>query len=311
MSPRTVQDQLNIFILDDHHETRRIVRTSLHNLKNASYSEYKDYYDLKSDLEFCWPDLLILDFDLQGGDVCSLVRALRHNELGMNPFVPVIAMTWESDRDSISGIINSGVDSVLLKPLTTNSIIKAVDKLVTHRKGFVVTSSYIGPDRRIDTSRPETEGLIEVPNTFKSKCNGETVNIVVLHAWIGRELMAINSVRLRSNAVEIARLLSLILPEYEAKTVTKKTLVHLRRITAIADDLSKRIEGGDFDHIANLCDNLVELANSIAARRLDPLEKDLRLIKPLSDAILSGISATGDELDAAREISSSLSGASA
>ncbi len=44
------------------------------------------------------PDLLVLGVELKGETVCSTINELRHNEMGRNPFVPVIVTTWNAKR---------------------------------------------------------------------------------------------------------------------------------------------------------------------------------------------------------------------
>lgn len=290
---------------------RRLVRTALQGLDKAEYQEYKEFSDLENDLAYSWPDLILLDMDLPGGDVCELVRRVRYNEFGTNPFVPIVGMTWGTDRNSIRKIIDTGVDSVLVKPLSAGAIIKYVDMLSKSRKSFVVTSSYIGPDRRSESDRVNTIPLMEVPNTFRSKRNGEAVNIVELNSWIAKELETFSKERLKSNAVEICRLLDIVLMDYDEGNVGETTYDGLKRINDIAADLSSRTRKGDYDHIAGLCDNLVKVAKSLVSNRLEPAKKDLQLIKPLCDAILVAIEDDDSSLDLAVEIASSVSGARA
>lgn len=188
MARRNDLTTLSIYVADEALEMRRLIRTALNGLSNVEYSEYKEFESLKSDLEFSWPDLVLVDIDLAGGDVCELIRSIRYNEFGMNPFVPIVALTWATNRNSIRRIIDSGVDSVLIKPLSASAVVKYVDKLSRSRKSFVVTSSYIGPDRRVDPSKGAQIPLMEVPNTFRSKRNGEPVNVAELNNWIAEEL---------------------------------------------------------------------------------------------------------------------------
>lgn len=309
MARRNDLTTLNIYIADEALEMRRLIRTALNSLNNVEYSEYKEFESLKNDLEFSWPDLVLVDIDLAGGDVCELIRSIRYNEFGMNPFVPIVALTWATNRNSIRRIIDCGVDSVLIKPLSASAVVKYVDKLSRSRKSFVVTSSYIGPDRRVDPSKGKQIPLMEVPNTFQSKRNGEPVNVADLNNWIADELETVNTERLRSNAVEIRRLVQLILSDYKEGDVKDTTFEILDRIKTVASDLAERTKKGDFEHISGLCDNLVKVARSLATTRTDPPKKDLQLIKPLCDAILAGIDEENSSSDLAQEISSSVSGA--
>jgi CheY-like chemotaxis protein len=307
LAPRSDQTTLNIFVADEQLEMRRLIRTALQGLRRAEYTEYKEFEALKADLAFAWLDLILVDMELPGGDICELIRAIRYNEYGMNPFVPIIAMTWATDRNSIRNIIDTGVDSVLIKPLSSGAIIKYVDMLTNARKSFVVTSSYIGPDRRANSKRVNTVPLMEVPNTLQKKRNGEAVNIAELNTWIASELEVCRDERLRSCAVEICRLLGLILSDYDEGKVGTSTFDGLARIKEIATDLSERTRKGDYNHIAGLCDSLVKVSRALVKNRMDPVNKDLKLIKPLCDAILVGIDDESANSDFAVEVASSVS----
>ena len=63
-------------------------------------------------------DLLVLDVDLPDGDGISLVRDIRHGKIGRNPFLPVIFVTWESNPEIVRRAVSSGVDLILLKPMS-------------------------------------------------------------------------------------------------------------------------------------------------------------------------------------------------
>lgn len=311
MAPRNDQTNLSIFVADAQLEMRRLIRTALQGLRRAEYTEYKEFESLKADLGFAWPDLILVDMELPGGDICELIRAIRYNEYGMNPFVPIVAMTWATDRNTIRNIIDTGVDSVLIKPLSAGAVVKYVDMLTNARKSFVVTSSYIGPDRRANSKRLNTVPLMNVPNTLQTKRNGEAVNVAELNSWIARELQTFSQERLRSCAVEICRLLSLIMRDYDEGEVSTSTFDGLARINEIATDLSHRTQKGDYDHIAGLCDNLVKVSKALVNKRMDPANKDLKLIKPLCDAILVGIDDESANSEFAVEVASSISEARA
>jgi DNA-binding NarL/FixJ family response regulator len=300
------QVSVKVFVADTQLESRRQIRTALKGQKINEFREYKDFNILRSDLEFAYPDLVIIDTDLPGGDVCELIHDIRYKVIGPNPFVPIIAMTWDRDKASIRKIIDSGVDGLLLKPMASNEIIKYVEMLTHDRKKFVVTSSYIGPDRRKEPSRAAEDGLLDVPNTLKTKRSGEQVNIAKLSEWISERMGAVNEERLRKNATDISLLLSIVLPQYRSGKITDQTRTHLTRILEVAEDISKRTKGSDFDHISSLCSNMVNVARSVCRLYRDPPKKDLKLIKPLSDAILAGLHPDKDEAELAAEISASV-----
>src|SRR3546814_18089900 len=63
--------------------------------------------------------------------------------------------------------------SLLVKPLSTRIILDRIETVALHRKPFVVTSDYIGPDRRTAVARRDSNvPLIEVPHPPREKMPG-------------------------------------------------------------------------------------------------------------------------------------------
>ena len=46
-------------------------------------------------------DILICGTEFPDGDACKLITAIRHGEIGTNPFIPVIATTWDPSSDLV------------------------------------------------------------------------------------------------------------------------------------------------------------------------------------------------------------------
>lgn len=118
-------------------------------------------------------DILICGTDFPDGDTCQSIAAIRHSEIGTNPFVPVIATTWNPNPETVRRIIDSGADDLVVKPISAGHLLDRVQSLVYKRKPFVVTTDYIGLDRQ-GTSTPASETeLIDVPNPLKARITGE------------------------------------------------------------------------------------------------------------------------------------------
>lgn len=93
--------------------------------------------------------------------------------------MPVIVTTWEADQDLVEKVADCGADALLVKPFAPKQLIERIEFLANRRKKFVVTSGYVGPDRRKDQTRESPIPLIDVPNTLRAKVQGESVNLTV------------------------------------------------------------------------------------------------------------------------------------
>lgn len=94
------------------------------------------------------PDFVILDW-LNGPDNgLALTRRIRTDSRSPNPFVPIILMTGYSLKKRILAARDSGVTEILVKPFTAQALYHKIEQTIEHPRHFVVTESYLGPDRR-------------------------------------------------------------------------------------------------------------------------------------------------------------------
>ncbi|MBL4721440.1 MAG: response regulator [Alphaproteobacteria bacterium] len=307
MSSPLLEPVIDIYIADPEKEMRQTVRGTLRTLKFNSFEEFADAESLRDRMARSYPDLLIADFDLPGGDVCKMIQDIRTNELGPNPFVPIIMTTWNKDATTIRRVIDCGVDGLLLKPMSAGALMKHLEVILVDRKAFIVTSSYIGPDRRKDPGHKSNIPLMDVPNTLKAKKSGQHVDIEMLDRLIAENILDVNAERLRRNAFEISFLLGLILPAYEEDVVSVMTRKQLHRIRVVSIDISSRVRGTEYAHISDLCKTMNSITKSVSESFEEPPSKDFQLMKPVSDAILAGINPDRSASAMASEISSSIS----
>jgi CheY-like chemotaxis protein len=117
-------------------------------------------------------DLLIIQADLEDvRKVARLISAVRHGDLGRNPFMPMVAVTNTATVDQVRALVDAGVDDVLPYPWSDSYVDTRLENLIHNRKPFVVTSDYVGPDRR-QKPREGTRHPIEslpVPNSLRAK----------------------------------------------------------------------------------------------------------------------------------------------
>ena len=95
-------------------------------------------------------------------------------------------------------IIDSGADTLLVKPLAPAQLFSRIENIVNGRNLFVVTADYFGPDRR---DRLNTVGStqFQVPNTLKDKLEGRQIDTDSLNMEIAALMAEMNETRLVSN----------------------------------------------------------------------------------------------------------------
>ena len=71
------------------------LKTFLLNAGFNSIGDVKNLGDIKASLKEENPDLMICECPFPEGDPGGLIHALRHHEVGNNPFLPVIMVTGD------------------------------------------------------------------------------------------------------------------------------------------------------------------------------------------------------------------------
>lgn len=94
-------------------------------------------------------DILIVDWDLEGGGGVEFSWRLRHGEFGQHARkLPVIMVAPPRSARQIEQARNAGVDEFLIRPFTTGAMLERVAEVRFHRREFIDSPIYIGPCRR-------------------------------------------------------------------------------------------------------------------------------------------------------------------
>lgn len=305
--PNSRFEKVEILVVDPDLSSREIVRMVLNNNGFREFRLGTAVADIRKQFGTKMPDLLICEAKLQDGDVCELIHGLRHHREGSNPFLPVMALAANPTPEMVHRIINSGADDLLPKPLSAGHLIERIKLLIRARKPFVVTSEYIGPDRRKASEREQksTIPLIEVPNPLREKVSGER-DVVANQRDIDDAIAEINLRKLERHAVQIGVLTDLIVPAYRQGAVDDNAREHLERLVYVAEDTSRRLVGTKYVHIAELCDSLLDVVNAIATSGAKPSDKDLKLLPHIAQALKLTFDVREDTAEIARKISETI-----
>ncbi|MBT4769388.1 MAG: response regulator [Rhodospirillaceae bacterium] len=251
-------------------------------------------------------DLLICDIESPGGDLCDLIKKVRHNEIGYNPFLVIIATTSSPSEDMVTRAIDAGADDLIIKPVSTDVIFDRIVALTNARKPFVVTTDYIGPDRR-KKSRPGTQQipLLTVPNILRLKAFGKT-SVSELQKVIDIASKLINDQKLERHAAQVRWLVDHIMPRYEAKKIDDRLREMMDRLVYVSQDISRRLADSKFAHVGDLCNTLYTVANTIRQNYKKPDTKDIKLLPELAQAIEAAFKLEPEQSKMVKDISESV-----
>ena len=286
-------DNVRLIIGERNSQLRKIIRIDL---KGRGFRDVFDTHktsEIHEDLSQSAVDLLICDSVLADGDGAAgifdnLTYKMRHHEIGSNPFVVAVTLIDAPTKEIVARAIDCGSDDVLVKPFSMGKLFERIQTLTRERKRFVVTSDYIGPDRR-KQPRPGTQAIpqIDVPNPLKAKALGE-VDVEHLQREIERVAQVLNAQKMERHAYQIAYLVDRIPPLYGDGTVDENVIPMLDRLLYVSRDITRRLEGTRFAHMGEICHSMADLAARVRRAPTSPDSQDLQDLSKLAEQIKRG-----------------------
>jgi CheY-like chemotaxis protein len=239
---------------------RTATRASLHAIGFRKVELSPSLEMLTDSLKVKEPDLLVVEVSGAEMEICDLMQSVRQGALGKNPFIVMIATTWRRDGTSVGKVISSGADDLVARPFSTSVLGMRIRAQVERRKGFVVTSDYIGPDRRRDLNRPGVES-VDVPNSLKVRTDGLGDDEAALHIarLVAQGKEVLNAQKVRRDAVQLCVQWRFL----EQRNLGMSDFYDiLTRLEKIAGEIKRRI-GGDAEQAEAAGKLLDNIANSL------------------------------------------------
>jgi len=209
------------------------------------------------------PDLALCEAQGADGELCAMIQNLRQGADGYNPFVVIIVTAWENSNALVTRVLNSGADDLLLRPFSTALLGSRVRSHIERRKGFVITSDYVGPDRRRDGLRPSNVELFEPPNSLKMKVqdrlNAEEA-AQRLDAQLKTAREALTAEKLRRDAFQICILWRMLQEKTPGTGKYDADLAKLKDVTAA---VALRCRGSEFEAAMEWCDSVLAAAEGL------------------------------------------------
>ena len=256
-------------------------------------------------------DLLLCDVDLPGLDFCALAQDIRFGRLGSHPFTVLIATARPSTPTDLGKVFASGVDYIVLKPMTADLVVRRVDGFTRARKPFVVTEDFIGPSRRAKRRNDGSDDdVTPVPNTLRVKVlHNDRVALMPRLVEIGLQRMG--KKRAETQIKAIGRLTQRMykmhqLPPYRDNMADWYVVLNL--LAEKSDAVVAAHKGADADHAAEIAARIGVLARRWVGAKTRPPDVEVMLIAQLSDALAGAFANAADVPEIARQIAAMVDG---
>lgn len=141
-------DRLRILVVDDNAHMRKLVVTILQAFGATQIFEAADGESAWSIAREMNPDVIFLDWMLDGMNGLDLARLIRTSPSTPNPFVPIIMLTGYSQIDHVIQARDAGVNEFLAKPVSVKAILSRLIAVIEYPRPYVRTKVYFGPCRR-------------------------------------------------------------------------------------------------------------------------------------------------------------------
>ncbi len=250
--------------------TRRTVRDMLLAVGLNNLREYERLEHLKMVFADLDPDLLFLPLEDRCETVCDFVRDIRNGRTGRNPYAVVVALTWNPEGAVIGEAIDAGVDDIVTLPFSVHVMQERIENLIENRKEFVITATYVGPDRRRGKrEKSDDPGTVRVPNSLRYKATGDAAAAARPEAIAETERL-LQRHRIHRIAARISHLGS-DMKEHAVVHPDRPVPMHIAdEIESLLDRIAQDIQSGGHAPLMELMRSMREIvAEAVRATRPD------------------------------------------
>jgi CheY-like chemotaxis protein len=141
-------DRLKIMVVDDNVHMRKLVVTIVQAFGATQVVEAVDGDQAWKLIREANPDVIFLDWVMEGMSGLDFARMVRTSPQTPNPFVPIIMLTGYTRVDHVRQARDAGINEFLAKPVSVKAVLSRLVSVIEHPRPFVRTKSYFGPCRR-------------------------------------------------------------------------------------------------------------------------------------------------------------------
>jgi two-component system, chemotaxis family, chemotaxis protein CheY len=151
----TVIRHANVLIIDDEFSTRKVIRTLLLSMGVTNVHDAPDGASGLSAIGALDPDVVILDWQMDGMSGPEFVRRVRSPDSFTHPNVPIIMLTGHGERAQVVEAMRLGVHEFLAKPVSGKALHERLVSVLLNPRPMVKRGDNYGP-------RPDDPGRVQV-----------------------------------------------------------------------------------------------------------------------------------------------------
>ena len=141
-------ERLKILVVDDNVHMRKLVVTILQAFGVKQVFEADSAERAWTTLREVNPDVIVLDWVMEGKSGLELARMIRTMPEAPNAFVPLIMLTGYTQAHHVAQARDAGINEFLAKPVSATALMTRLMSVIEQPRPFVRTGVYFGPCRR-------------------------------------------------------------------------------------------------------------------------------------------------------------------
>jgi two-component system chemotaxis response regulator CheY len=141
-------ERLKILVVDDNAHMRKLVVTILQAFGVLQIQEADSGERAWTALRETNPDVMILDWMMEGMSGLELMQMIRTHPQTPNPFIPVIMLTGHTHLEHVRQARDAGANEFIAKPVSVKTMMSRLTSVIECPRPFVRTKNYFGPCRR-------------------------------------------------------------------------------------------------------------------------------------------------------------------
>ena len=141
-------DRLKVLVVEDNAHMRKLVVTILQAFGCVDILEANSGEKAWTMVKESSPDVVVLDWVMEGMSGLEVVKLIRTDPESPNPFVPVIMLTGHTHLNHVREARDSGINEFIAKPVSVKTMMQRLMAVIEHPRPFVRTKAYFGPCRR-------------------------------------------------------------------------------------------------------------------------------------------------------------------
>ncbi len=146
-----------IIVLEDSYFMASLLTSMLTSLgvKNLKVTDNKKEFEFEfSDFK---PDIILTDWKLRGFTGSHVAKFVRENKNKNQRFTPIIVISGYTDKARIKKMLATGVDDVIVKPVSTQQLYFRICKLISTPVDYIEGPDFFGPKRNLQIVKSEDE----------------------------------------------------------------------------------------------------------------------------------------------------------